>query len=239
VSTFVAVEARCPRCGHTFSAEAATGLHVSRMPEIRARILAGTFHRFDCPACDQSVVLHDRTFVYTDFDRWHWITCYPRGGLRYRSALHAQAEEAFDQVLRREGPAFVREEWAPRFVRRVVYGLAALREKLLVLEAGLDDRALERFKWMLVRDVPLSPFHPDVDLLFERVDGDGLVFVHVGLPGPEGLRVGRELRVARAGFDALEAGVGPEDWRSLMLPDLPLPEAGAGVDPPMPTPVGR
>lgn len=249
MSTFVEVSVRCASCGHVYVGEAATGLHVSRSPEIREALLRGELHRSDCPACGSPNVLHNRTFVYTDFDRWLWITTYPSSGLRYRGELEARADASWDDVMRRGAPEFVSRDWAPRFTRRVVFGLNALREKVLVLEAGLDDRLLEAFKLMIWRDMRLGAMRPGAELWFEDANDEGLVFTHVTPPGPDQTRVGRTFSVRREGFEALDRAAvlasTPElaeglivDWRALMFEPQPLPERFK-QDLPMPDPPMR
>ena len=236
VSTLVQRRIVCPACRAVFAAEVVTGLHATRMPELREAILAGRLHRFECPECAQPIVLHDRTFVYTDFDRFHWFVVYPEDGVRHRGELTAKVLEGYDSVMRRDCPPLVREQWAPRFLVRAVFGLASLREKLILLDQGFDDRLIEVYKLQLFRDGHVGPFSPAARLWCEGLDGDELLFVNISPPGPEGTCVTRAFAVHRSGYDLLAADPEPArrgfpaafggvmaDWRAAVTGDLPLP----------------
>ena len=49
MSTFYRHTLDCPACGVATEVNLAKGLHITRLPEVRAEILAGTFQVFDCP----------------------------------------------------------------------------------------------------------------------------------------------------------------------------------------------
>jgi hypothetical protein len=233
VSLLQPVEIRCARCEQRFEVEAAETLNVSQRPELREAVLAGTLHCFECPGCGSPLLLEKRV-AYLDFARRHWLTVFPARSLRHRSALEAMARESFEEVMLRNCPPIVRS-WAPDFERfqRVVFGMPALREKLLVFDAGIDDRLLEVLKLQMFRDLDL-PFDPAASLRFERADEDELTFhFRAGAePGPPAV-----VAISRVHLDRL-AGQGgappaevlPElagrvvDYRIALVPDEPLPQ---------------
>jgi hypothetical protein len=179
------------RCGTSFEGELWSSVHVSRSPEVRDRILEGTFHRFECPACGQPVVV-ERRLAYIDVPRRQWFTVFPRIDLRHRDELVAFARAAFRETMIERAPELV-QGWAAEMTERAVFGLASLREKLVVLEAGLDDRLIECLKLQLFRTAGLV-LHPDTFLHVAAVESDELVFEY-GAPGrrPTRLPVPREL----------------------------------------------
>jgi len=179
------------RCGSSFEGELWDSLHVSRRPDVRDQILDGTFHRFACPACGQPVGV-ERRLAYTDFPRRQWFTVFPRIDLRHRDELVAFARASFQATMVERAPALV-QAWAPALTERAVFGLASLREKLVVLDAGLDDRLIEALKLQLVRTAGLV-LHPDTFLHVVAVESDTLLFEY-GPPGrrPTRLPVPREL----------------------------------------------
>lgn len=190
MSTYRIQPIRC-RCGAGFEGELFDGLHVSRRPDLRDRILEGGFHRFTCPACGQPVVV-ERRLAYTDFPRRHWFTVFPRIDLRHRDELVALARRSFQATMVERAPALV-QGWATEMVERAIFGLASLREKLAVLDAGLDDRLIECLKLQLFRAAGLV-LHPDTFLYVAAVETDTLV-LHYAPPGrlPTSLPVPREL----------------------------------------------
>jgi hypothetical protein len=227
VSTLTPGTVVCHRCRRRFPAQLWTGLHATNAPEIRASVLAETFHRFECPGCGRAVRV-DPTLLYTDFDRHHWIATFPDDALRHRTALVRLVEAGFQHNMVERCAPMVRE-WAPLFAKRCVFGLASLRDKLLCWDAGLDDATLELVKWQVVRRGPLRP---DLRVWLDAVEGDRLVFVRVvAEPGVE-MEVVTRVAVPRASYDRLAdastAGVTAAagwvvDWRATLEVDVPLP----------------
>ncbi|GMV41532.1 MAG: hypothetical protein AMXMBFR64_32480 [Myxococcales bacterium] len=143
MSTWATRMVRCP-CGHELSAQVADGLHVSRLPEVRARILDGTFHRAACPACGELRTI-EKKLLYTDFARFHWVGVCPQEWTASWSVLERELLAEFERVVVRAAPPMI-QALAPRFVVRLVFGYDQLAEKLHAWDAGLDDRAVELVK---------------------------------------------------------------------------------------------
>ena len=229
MSTFSPATLRCA-CGHEHAVEVADSLHVSARPDLRAAILAGEFHRFACPACRRASTV-EKLVAYTDFPRRQWFTVVPPVNLARRSEWVAYAERSFRAVFLERAAPIVRT-WAPSFTRRVIFGLASLREKLVAFDAGLDDRTLEHLKLDLIADGRLG-YTPDGYFHLSEVRGDQLV-LEWGLPGD---RATQELVVPRSEYDVRHASpdlaratallTGPVvDLRVLHVPEL-APEVNA------------
>lgn len=212
MSVFVPGRARCS-CGEEIPISLADSLHVSGRPDLRAAIFEETLHRFTCPACGTGMRV-EKLLAYTDFERRHWITVFPEQDIRFWSALSAQAEQSFHQVMEVNAPELVRA-WSPSFTRRVVFGLGALREKLIVFDAGLDDRYLELLKLMLVRDLGLT-LSPNMYLRLHGVLEDQLLY-HAEPPSPNEGSVRRELYVRREVYEKMKSE--PASWQDV-FPEL-------------------
>lgn len=234
MSTYRLRPIRC-HAGHSFEGELFDSLHVSRRPDVREQILDGAFHRFTCPTCGQPVVVEHR-LAYTDFPRRQWFTVFPRIDLRHRVEMVAFARGSFQATMVERAPEMVRG-WAKDMTERAIFGLASLREKLVVFEAGLDDRVVECLKLQLFHAAGLV-LHPDTFLHVTAVETDTLVLSY-GPPGqpPTSLPVPRELytmlsfdraRLARDLpwlFDDIIV-----DYRSTLAPQAALvPAHAAGV----------
>jgi hypothetical protein len=128
-------------------------MHISNLPEARAQIVDGSFQRFTCPACSH-VFRVERTAVYTDFDRGHYLAIEPPAEHAAEAAIAAH-EAVFDSSFT-YGPA-VSEELGWQLTKRVVFGFDAAREKLLLWDAGVDDRAFEAAKIDALADAELIP----------------------------------------------------------------------------------
>jgi hypothetical protein len=192
VSTYRIQPILC-RCGATFEGEVFDSLHVSRRPDIRERILAGSFHGFTCDRCGQPVTV-DKRLAYTDFPRQQWFTVFPRVDLRHRDELVAFARRSFEATMVERAADVVRA-WAPDMTQRAIFGLASLREKLIVFDAGLDDRTIECVKLQMYRSAGLV-LHPDTYLHVTAIE-DEVIVMEYGPPGerPRVLPVPRELYV--------------------------------------------
>ena len=130
----------CETCGTGFEVWVLEGLHISRLPAQRAAILAGTFHAFACPLCATTTVVLAPA-IYTDFEHGQYIAVEVDGDWRdHRERHRAVYDETF--VL---GPA-ITVELSRSITCRLVVGYRALREKLLLADAGLDDRVFEAMK---------------------------------------------------------------------------------------------
>lgn len=224
---------RCPKCSTDFRATLYSNLHVTRSPEVRQSILDGHFQVFPCPNCGERVRV-EPTLLYTDFSRDQWFATFPRHAVTHRSALTALVEEGFRVNMTVSCPPKVKA-WAPRFTRRVIFGLPSLRDKLLCEELGLDDRVLEVFKLRLMRDQVPDALHPEGAMLLAGADEERLIFASASPPGTDGTVIHRQLAVPRSALTALAATAGLEnsypmfftgpvvDWRAVLHPDTPLP----------------
>lgn len=230
---------RCP-CSATFQAELFEGLHVSRRPDLREQILDGTFHRFACPSCGEPVVL-ERRLAYTDFPRRQWFTVHPRIDLRHRDELAAFARRSFELTMQERAPELV-QGWAGEMRQRVVFGLASLREKLVIFEAGLDDRFIELLKLQLCQE-GVPAMHADAYFHVTAIDSEVLSFEVAPPPPPlpRARDAPRELSVPRERYVMIELQRHElrdhvpwlrddlvVDYRMLLAPSLPLvPAQGA------------
>lgn len=210
MSTFVPSRIAC-RCGHGYDVEVANGLHISLRPDLRQQILDGTFHRFYCPVCGMTTMV-DALLSFTDFPRRQWFTVAPSNGMPWRRKWLALARDSFQATMVNNAPEMV-VGWGREMTRRLIFGLASLREKLIISDAGLDDRAVELLKIQLVRDLrgTLSPDHyfhltqvRDDKLTFERTHPDGLI---------------RAFAVPRGLYDALARAPQLSAWSDLAFPD--------------------
>jgi hypothetical protein len=189
VSTFRPYEATCPACEHRWNVEIARGLHITRLPHIREQLLTGRFQVYQCPRCDSPTVF-EATVVYTDFDRHEYVACETAASASWQAAI-ARHQTVFRDCFD-SGPP-IAQEMGKAFKRRLVYGFRALREKIVLWDAQLDDRIVEAVKGDLVREEGDSP--KAVVLRISRVlDGGHLLFsVHEPIRRPDDVPPGAPL----------------------------------------------
>jgi len=154
MSIWVYTNIECTGCGHTFSDKTVDGLNLTRNPWIRQSILDGTLNTYRCPACDQVIML-ERPFTYTDLDRKQLMLVRPRRHQPAWRNAERDIEDLFHIYVANEPSRtlFDAQDLAA-FKVRVVFGYAALREKLLLWDNGLDDALVELVKMTLLRDRP-------------------------------------------------------------------------------------
>lgn len=183
MSTFRHYEATCPSCGHKHTVEIARGLHITRLPNIRQQLTDGTFQVYACPACNEQAV-YEATVIYTDFEKHEYIACETARSTTWQAAI-ARHQTVFRDCFVDAPP--IAQEMGAKLKRRIVFGFRALREKIVLWNAGLDDRAVEAVKGDLLREDGESP--RDVVLRIASVlDGGHLMFAafHPVRP-PDGL----------------------------------------------------
>lgn len=198
MSSFTHSTLRC-RCGVDVPVDVAYALNVSARPDLRAAILDGTFHCFSCPGCGASMII-DTLLPYTDFPRRHWFTVAPSKGFAERAAWLRVAHDNFRATMV-ENAAPIAREMGREMTRRLVFGLAALREKLVIVDAGLDDRLIELLKIQLLRDLGLPL---ELDGYFHVVGVEPETLWMARSRGPGGIT---EMPVPRDMYDRL-AGMG-------------------------------
>ncbi len=160
----------CPHCGAGQTVTVAIGLHITRLPHVRDQILDGEFHRFDCTTCHKRIEVR-QPLVYTDFERGHWIEVRTDDDIASWQEFAPAAAAIFDRAVIHGAP--ILRSRVETFAVRLVFGYAELREKVLLFEAGLDDRAVECLKLLAIRSDP-SRFGFQDRLLVQRIAGDEL-----------------------------------------------------------------
>ena len=126
MSTEISKPVSCPRCGEAVETRMWPGVNAEVNPNLREQVLQETLFNWTCPACGY-VAQMAYPCLYHDKGRKFMIYLIPNGGKTELDAV--DVDHAFPQI------GYVQ--------KRVVSSLAALKEKILVFEAGLDDRAVE------------------------------------------------------------------------------------------------
>lgn len=209
----------CPACGHRNEEMVAVSLNGPRVPAVVEAIVAGTFQCFTCAGCGLPYRA-DGPVLYIDFDRKHWVGEMPAAMEPSWTLLEQQPLDSFRQSIIDLAPAFLRSE-AAGFTVRAVFGLDALAEKIRLLDAGLDDRAVEvaKLATLLQMKAVVDPaFRPrvveaDADavsiVVWRHPDGEGggdPVQEHVRIAVDEVTRLAADPGWATA---LLELSVGP------------------------------
>lgn len=172
----------CPHCGVDAEHAVAVSINGGRSPQYRQQILDGSFQVIACPTCGKKTEA-DGPFIYIDLRDKIWIGCFPRAWEPAWRSFENEPLDSWRRSMIDHAPSNVRR-MADGFRVRAVFGLPALREKLLCLQHGIDDRLLEALKLDLLRRHEALAMHPAARPLLIDVDGAALAMVSL-LPPPE------------------------------------------------------
>jgi hypothetical protein len=146
-------------CDHSFDIDIAEPLDISPATRFREEILAGTFLTVRCPQCGDTLKPEfELTFTASDAQR----------------PIHLVPEKERDHLLFGTHPVPPESS--------VVVGFAELRDRVRVMDANLDFRAVEYLKYqILVR----AGGAEGVRIYFDRLRDDKLRFAVHGLRSDE------------------------------------------------------
>jgi hypothetical protein len=175
------VRVKCPACGVERETKLVSSINTRSSPELKQQLLRGELNRHHC-ACGKRVQLASNV-LYHDPDADYYCQVCPGD---------ARALETAVAGFRGSGATGT---------QRIVPSLNALIEKVKLLDAGLDDWAIELFKVVLLASRGGSEL--DRVLLFEARGGDLLhwvLFDEAGAPQTLGspLAAYEDLRRERA-----------------------------------------
>ena len=123
MSTEITKDIICPQCGESQKYRLYASVNSRENPELKQKILDETLFDWRCRRCNYFAAMA-YPFLYTDPDAGYIVCVTPAG-----SSSAAEPTEA------------VRD-----FTKRKVKNMAELKEKILILDAGYDDVAVELVK---------------------------------------------------------------------------------------------
>jgi CpXC motif protein len=208
MSIFNVVKVSCPSCGASVEFNAVFSLNADRRPDLRAAVLDGSFQRQSCPQCNTEFRL-DPEMTYVDVGRGLWVAAFPYAKLGQWKELEEQARATFDRAYGAKASAAAREIGAG-MKARLTFGWAALREKLVAAEAGMDDVILELAKTAIVRGLDKAPVGVGTEMRLARVEGDDMAVAWINGADEQ---VKEILRVPRSLYDEIAADL--TTWAAL------------------------
>lgn len=175
--------ANCSRCGTASEVEVWSGINVGEHPELRSRVKDGSLFVWECPGCGTANLARYQT-LYHDPESRTMVWLLPPGIID-----EAQVEALGRQVGQSS-------DLPEGYTLRRVEEVGELVEKVNVLDAGLDDRAIEVCKYITKmemmekgesKDLLDAPFKyckadgADIDILFSFPFEGEMRAVRVGL----------------------------------------------------------
>jgi hypothetical protein len=169
MSMFKVVPMPCPSCGKSVEFNAVISVNADRRPDLRAAILDASFQREACPQCSKEFRL-DPELTYMDVGRGQWIAAFPVAKLPDWQAIEAQVKDMFNRAYGEKASRAARQIGAG-LTPRLTFGWSALREKLAIVEYGLDDVIVELTKTALFRGLDKPPVALHTELRFLGIQG--------------------------------------------------------------------
>lgn len=158
MSTEIVKDIICPQCGESQKYKLYASVNAKENPELKELILNETLFDWRCKRCNYFAAMA-YPFIYSDPDAGYIICMSPVG-----STSSAEPTEAVKD-----------------FTKRTVKNLAELKEKILILDAGYDDVAVELVKNALCGIIKNTYQATRVHAYFSRIN-DGEMEFAIFLP---------------------------------------------------------
>lgn len=150
-------EITCPKCGKKTSFLVWDSINTMEDPEMKEKVRNDEAFRFYCPECGASALLNYNFLYHQQEDKV----------LIYVSADGEDASE-MAQILDQRGNAF------DGYRKRIVRSYNAFKEKLLILDAGFDDRIVEIIKSSVWDNVEAHYKDKKIDEIYFVTNDDGV-----------------------------------------------------------------
>ncbi|MGZ5130280.1 MAG: CpXC domain-containing protein [Caldimonas sp.] len=220
MSQFSIATVVCPACAAEVTFDLVQSVNADRMPSLRAEIIARTFQSKACPTCGTTFRVQPQ-FNYVEHGRDLWIAALPLERLPHWQEEEAAAEARFERVYGPRSSPFI-QAIGKRLVRRLAFGWAAVREKLVIADLGLDDVTVELCKSAVLRASASAPVGLGAEMRLLGADETHLGFAWLRSLDESVLQT---VRASRKLYDEIAADEGGE-WKPLrgqlggMLVDL-------------------
>ncbi|MGO9113929.1 MAG: CpXC domain-containing protein, partial [Thermoguttaceae bacterium] len=143
----------CPACQHQQAFTAWQSINVTLDPALKEKLLDRSLVTFHCKQCGHTAGVN-QGLLYHDMER------------RVMIMLGCQAPDDL------ELPERFAQEFQAEYSLRLVSSMTKLIEKVLLVDAGLDDRAIEIFKFAVMANIEESQRGDNPQLLFRGVCPD-------------------------------------------------------------------
>jgi hypothetical protein len=213
MSTFVPRDLECPDCGVTTRRQVAISLNPLRSLAAVAALELGRFQVWDCPSCGRRLEVDD-PFLFTDLDGDLLVAQFPAEWEHEWPRYERLARAVWERNAGGGAPPIARSVFRDAMCR-VVFGLDALREKVLIHAHGLDDAVIEALKLDLVRADIRCAFGPSFRPRVTAVRDDLLSFtIPLSVPTEDGTFPVDRVQVPLAAYHGLAAE--RPRWHSLL-----------------------
>jgi len=136
------VQVTCPSCHAQGEFTVYKSINTKESPALKEKVRDGSLFQFTCPACGAKTTV-DYPFLYHQPEDHYMIN-------------YGKLEDGAKALEMLRGKGVALKDWAAEmekttrpYVLRAVDDRLAFREKLFIFDAGLDDRLVEIYKFMV------------------------------------------------------------------------------------------
>jgi len=177
MSLFKAMAITCANCDTSNDIQAVESVNADRRPDLRGAILDGSFQVFSCTSCGEDIRLEPQ-FNYLNVEKSIWLAAYPGGQMPDYLEVEDMVNDVFDTSYGARAQEAARAIGDDLDVR-LTFGWPAIREKLVLRDAGISDVEVECLKIDLLRRLPEAPLAPGIELRVTEIEDDQLKFVWI------------------------------------------------------------
>ena len=152
------LDVECPKCHEKFVAEGGGGFSLDRQPEMLKHLLDASFFVRRCPHCQEPVLCQFGLLVY----RWSKKYC-----------IMLEWDPKSNRLYCSHKPSLLNDDQKENFRQRIVSTYPDFREKLVVLEAGLDDNIIEVMKIAFLQHEKNEKIR---QMRFDKIENGNFVF---------------------------------------------------------------
>lgn len=204
MSVFTTREFTCPDCGATLEYDNYDSINADRRPDLREEIISRSLSLVHCEACDKEF-RPEPSLNYLDYKTGLWIMARPIYTLGHWDIEEQRATVLFANAYGTNAPKTA-QEIGDALTPRLVFGWAALREKLVLKEAELDDLQIEKTKLTILANRPGNPIAPGVELRLINAREQAFRMAWLDATSGEALQ---QFDIQRALYDSMNEG---DDW---------------------------
>lgn len=135
---------KCPYCGHEQDFETIESINFSLNPEMKEKLMSEEIFMFTCEECGERAVIAYPCLV-NDIEKGYllWLL----------ADYTPEQKEKLDQELKDIVKTESEKKFTNSYIKRIVSSINELKEKIVIIDEGLDDRVVEVLKMLCVNEV--------------------------------------------------------------------------------------
>lgn len=150
---------KCPKCGKEFTVTVWNSINLSENPELKAKVLSGEVFKATCEDCKATAYL-EYNMLYHDDDNDMML---------HLVSGELTEEQVIDSYIKATDVLKIARE---EYIMRITRSPEQLREKVYIFDQGLDDRAIEIMKLVILSKIR-GEVKEDIEEIILRVEPEG------------------------------------------------------------------